>query len=52
MAIGLKSNINAIQVNGRLRAISDKVLVHNMHFGAQKLASGIIIIAIIESFQF
>jgi len=42
MAIGLKSNINAIKVKG-LRAIADKVLVHNMHFGGQTLASGIIL---------
>jgi co-chaperonin GroES (HSP10) len=42
MAIGLKSNINAIKVKG-LRAVADKVLVHNMHFGGQTLASGIIL---------
>ena len=43
MAIGLKSNINAIKIDGKLRAIADKVLVHNMHFGGQTLASGIIL---------
>ena len=42
MAIGLKSNINAIKVKG-LRAVADKVLVHNMYFGGQTLASGIIL---------
>ena len=42
MAIGLKSNINAIQVKS-LRAVADKVLVYNMHFGGQTLASGIIL---------
>ena len=41
MAIGLKSNINRIHCKS-LRAISDKVIVHNMDFGAQTLASGII----------
>ena len=42
MAIGLKSNINALKVKG-LRAVADKVLVHKMHFGGQTLASGIIL---------
>ena len=41
MAIGLKSNINRIHCKS-LRAISDKVIVHGMDFGAQTLASGII----------
>ena len=36
MAIGLKSNINRIQCKS-LRAISDKIIVHNMDFGGQTL---------------
>ena len=42
MAIGLKSNINRIQCKS-LRAISDKIIVHNMDFGGQTLDSGIIL---------
>jgi len=42
MAIGLKSNINAINISS-LRAIADKVIVHDMKFGSNQLASGIII---------
>ena len=42
MAIGLKSNINAIKVSS-LRAIADKVIVKDMKFGSNTLASGIII---------
>ena len=43
MAIGLKSNINRIHCKS-LRAISDKVIVHGMDFGAQTLQSGIILV--------
>jgi len=43
MAIGLKSNINRIKCES-LRAIGDKIIVHGMHFGEQKLASGIIVV--------
>ena len=43
MAIGLKSNINRIHCKS-LRAISDKIIVHGMEFGEQKLASGIVLV--------
>lgn len=43
MAIGLKSNINRIKCK-TLRAISDKIIVHGMEFGEQKLQSGIILV--------
>ena len=39
MAIGLKSNINRIQCKS-LRAISDKIIVHNMDFGGQWVLVG------------